>query len=363
MKRVIPVFIFIVLLASCKKTESDFIWEKSYGVGEAFFIKPTTDSGFVACGELEGKPYLMLLDYKKRVLVEFSSESPGAFNSAWFDTSGYTTAGSGGGKMFLMHHSPEGNLLWEKSFDTDIKIDFTNLCYTGNGTLLAIGTADPDSLAEDDNNLLFVRFDTTGQILIEDNLIETSLIAARGAAVDNEGNIFLALTRKTEGHKPKTSVAKYNESLQKLWETELYTNPDFGATGHALILDGSGNVYVTGKTELSTGDGILNNSFLASLANNGSVRWKRYLENSNMGTAIIFDINEDLMMLNRNCYIVNVAHPEDGTDAGRIRMFGLCDPYNSDALGSGIGINHDDNILVAGSMGGNFYLALKSSQY
>ncbi|MDO9580745.1 MAG: hypothetical protein Q7J06_09315 [Bacteroidales bacterium] len=92
------------------------------------------------------------------------------------------------------------------------------------------------------------------------------------------------------------------------------------------------------------------------------VRWKKYLENSNSGSAIVFDEMENLMMLNRNCFIINLANPGDGTEAGRIRMLSLCDSYNTDAFGSGIVINYDENILVAGTRGGNFYLALKSSQ-
>ncbi|HUX58383.1 MAG TPA: hypothetical protein VMV77_15540 [Bacteroidales bacterium] len=362
MKSYIPLFILIILLSSCRKSESDFIWEKSYGKGEALFITTSPDSGFIACGDMEGKPYLLRLNKNRNLIVDFSGENPGLFSSVWFDTSGYTTAGNSEGKMLLMHHSPEGNKLWEKTFDSSFKIDFTNLFYTGNGNLLAVATASPDSSDSGATGLLFVRFDTTGQILTESSILETNFVAASGAFVDNEGNIFLAITRKTASDKQKSSVAKFNNLFQKLWETKLYNNPGFGAASIAINLDGSGNVYVAGKTELSTEDGVLNNSFLASLTDAGLVRWKKYLENSNSGFAIIFDEMENLMMLNRNCFIINLANPGDGTEAGRIRMFSLCDSYNTDAFGSGIVINYDENILVAGTRGGNFYLALKSSR-
>ncbi len=53
-------------------------------------------------------------------------------------------------------------------------------------------------------------------------------------------------------------------------------------------------------------------------------------------------------MLNRKCFVVNMANPDDGTEAGRIRMFEGCDSYDTDAIGSGIDLHYDGNMLVAG---------------
>jgi len=362
MKRFTPVILIILLLASCRKSESDFIWEKSYGKGEAYFVRTSSDSGLIACGEKEGKPYFIRLEKTHKLNIDFSGETQGLFSSAWFDTSGYITGGNSEGKMLLMRHSKEGNLLWEKSLDAGFNVDFTRLFYSGDGSFLAIGTASADSSGSGATGLLFVRFDTTGQILTDEKLTETSFIAANGASVDNEGNIYLAVTRKSAVSKPKASVAKFNNLFQKLWETELYNNPDFGAASLSVIVDESGNICVAGKTELSTTGEPLINSYLVSLTNAGSVRWKRYLESSNAGSSLVTDVTGNLMMLNKNCYIINIADPSDGAEAGRIRMFSLCDSYNTDALGEDLDISYDKNILVAGTRGGNFYLALKASQ-
>lgn len=365
MKRFIPALFLIILLSSCKKSESDFIWEKSYGKGEAFFIKTSSDSGFTACGQIGGNPYFIRLNKTRKLILDFRSGNPGLFNSAWYDTSGYIAGGNTGGKMLLMRYSPEGNILWEKSVDAGFNVDYTNIYYTGQGNLLALGTASPDSSDSGATGLLFVRFDTTGRIITEKKITETNFISANEAAIDNAGNIYLALTRKTTGTKPKACVAKYNDQFQKLWESELFNNPAFAAASMAIELDGSGNVYVAGKTELSAEGGTLNNSFLVKLTNSGSLGWlipKKYLENSNEGSALIFDDMGDLMMLNKNCFIINIVNPSDGEDAGSIRMFRLCDSYNTDALGADFDITYGKNILVAGSLGGSFYLALKSSQ-
>jgi hypothetical protein len=363
MTRLIAVFILFVLLSSCRKSTSDFIWEKTYGKGNALFLKTSPDSGFMACGEVDGKPYLIRLNKKRSKIIDFTSENAGLFSSAWFDTSGYVTGGNTDGKMLLMRYSPGGTQLWEKSIDAGFKVDYTNLYYTGTGNFLAVGTASPDSSGSVATGLLFVRFDTTGLIIAEKKITETTFVAANKAVVDVEGNIYLPLTRQTTGSKPKASVAKFNELFQKLWETDLYNNPDFGAACLSIKAGGSGNIYVSGNTELSGKDGILNNSYAASLTNTGSILWKRYLENSNSGSSLIFNEAGDLMMLNRNCFIVNILNSSDGSDAGRIRTFSLCDSYNTDALGSDMGINFDKNILICGSLGGSFYLALKAAQY
>jgi hypothetical protein len=363
MRRIVSLLIIsLVLFASCKKTESDFLWEKSYGKGEALFLNALSDSGLIACGQVGDKPYLIRLDKTRRLELELKSETSGLFSSAWSDTSGYISGGSTEGKMLLMRHSKEGNKLWEKSIAASFKIDFTNLYYTGNGNLLAIGTAIPDSSESGATGILFVRFDTTGVLITENELAETDFISATGADIDNAGNIYLALTRKKAGSKSKASVAKFNDLFQKLWETELYNNPNFGAASTAIILDESDNVYVAGRTELATEDGTLNNSFMASLSNMGSVFWKKYLENSNTGVALTIDDNNNILMLNTNCYIISMLSLTDGADAGRIRMFSLCDSYNTDALGAAIEINYDENILVAGKRGGSFYLGLKTKQ-
>ncbi len=363
MKKLLPVLLLLFLFLSCnKKSESDFIWEKSAGAGKAFFIQTAPDSGFIAGGKADGKPYFLRVNKDRSTLIDFKADVDGLFSSAWFDTTGYIVSGSSAGKMLLMGYSPSGEKVWENSLDAGFKIEITNLFYTGNGSFLAIGTPDPDSSAYTSSGLLFVSFDKSGHIITQKKISESSFLSANEAFVDYNGNIFLALTRKPAYAKTKASVAKYDNTFQKLWETELYTNPEFGAASRSIIADDAGNIYVGGNTEVSTKDGKSNTSFLASLSNNGIIRWKKYLEGSNKGSALIFDSSGNLIMLNRNCFIINITNPSNGSNAGRSQLLSVCNSDNTEAFGSDIRINFDKNILVAGSMGGSFYLALKSAQ-
>jgi hypothetical protein len=362
MKRVIPVLVFLIFLSSCKKSVSDFIWEKSSGKGKAYFIASSPDSGFVTCGEKGGQPYFARFDKARTLTIDLKSDIQGLFNSVWFDTSGYILAGSGSGKLLITRFSTKGTRLWEMSLDAGFKVDFASLSYSGNGSLLAVGTASADSTSSGATGLLFVRFDTTGVISTQKKITETTFMSAEKFSVDNSGNIFLPITRKSSSSKSRASVAKFNDQFAKLWETELYNNPEFGAASRSVKLDPSGNVYIGGNTEVSTKDGKLNNSFMASLSSSGSIRWKKYLENSNFGSTLLLNNAGEIMMLNKNCFIINILSTVDGEEAGRIKMFSQCNSSDTDAVGSGFDLSFDNNILVAGALGGNFYFALKSSK-
>lgn len=362
MGRLFPVIIIIFLISGCRKTESDFAWERTYGTGEARFIRVTSDSGLIACGRSENHPYLIRLDKNKMTVLDFSAEMSGAFTSAWFDTSGYITGGSTNGKMLLIRHSKTGRILWEKTIDPGFNVDQTQLLHLDNGNFLAIGSASPDTIYANNCGLLFFSFDSTGQVINEQKYTSGFFVASYEAALDNSGNIYLALTRKEKSSEPRAAVAKFNNLYQRIWEQELANNPDYGAAALAIIHNGSGEVYVAGKTELPSEGGVRNNSFIASITDAGSLNWKKYPENSNSGTALLLNSGGEIVMLNMNCFIVNVLDPARGDDGGRIRMFDVCDPYNTDAIASDFDLTVDNDFVLAGSHGGSFYIAVKSMQ-
>jgi hypothetical protein len=363
MNRFITVLILSVLISSCRKTSSDFIWERTYGNGEAYFVKPASDSGIIASGEIEGKPYFIRLDKNRNKLIDFTSDGKGLISSLWFDTTCYIAGGNSGGKMLLMRIGKEGKIIWDTTLTSSFKVDYTNLIYSGNGEFLATGTACPDSAGSESAALLFVRFDIGGLITKRVEISSPGFVSANKIVEDKSGNIFLAITRLTTGTRSKAAVAGFNNQFQKLWETELYNNPDFGASSLDIQRDASGNIFVSGNTELSQKEGVLNNSFLASLTNTGSIRWKKYFEISNSGSSLIITDKDLLVMLNRNCFILNIVNPDDGSDAGRIKVLDVCNSKDGDAFGTDIDQMYNGNILISGSRGGKFYLALKSFVY
>ena len=360
MKKLIPVIFVLLIFSSCKKSVSDFAWDKSFGKGEAFFIRATSDSGFVTGGRILGNPYLLKFNKKKLISFNYNSATSGLYNSVWFDTSGYIAAGSSDGKMLVTRISKSGNKIWEKTFTGGSAISFTNLYYTGNGKLLGIGTASPDSTSLGTTSILFVRFDTTGIVSIEKKTQETVFVSATAGYVDNSGNIYLPLTKKTTVSLPKASVAMYNNEFAKLWETELYNNSEFGAAGFSLTSGNTGNLFVCGNTEVSGKDGKLKNSFVVSLTRTGAVSWKKYPEISNTGMMLRLSEGNEVALINKNCYIINKLNVADGSDAGSVKIFSMCVSSATDSFGYSFDFDFEKNILVAGSVADNFYVAVKS---
>jgi hypothetical protein len=354
------IILFLILSSGCKKSTNDPQWERSFGNGTAMFLKATTDSGLLSCGELEGKPYLIKLDRNKNMISEYKSSDEGLFNSAWFDKNFSIATGSSNGKMLITCLDNQSNLVWDTTFSSSYIIDFSSVCYLGNGELLAVGSSNPDSAYSNASGLYFVWFNTEGVITDKKELLESSFVSANRVITDNSGNIYLALTRKGVGLKTKAAVAKYNSQLQKLWEKELYNNPSFGASSLGICLDNVGNIFISGKTELSGASVNLDNSFTASLDNNGNVRWKKYLENTNSGSSVKIDENGQILMLNQNCFIISILSASDGSASGTVRPFDVCDSKNTDAYAKDFEINYDGNIIMAGSKGNGFYLAMKS---
>jgi hypothetical protein len=362
MKKLIPVLSLVLLILSCKKEEgSNILWEKSLGEGNAYFIESLADSGLLSCGTLSGKAYLVKFTSGKSIEADYTSERSGSFSSAISSGSGYFAAGSSDGNMLLAQISIDGEKIWEKTIPAGFYLDIATLLDEGDGIFLAVGSVSPDSTENADATILFVRFNTSGQVIEKDS-VETGFVSASKACSDNLGNIYLAVAKKSGSQKPKAIIMKYNSDLQKLWETELYNNPDFSSVCLDAATDGSGNVFVSGRTEASNLSGTLSNSFLASVNRNGGVNWKKYMENSNSGSSVVLNGEDEVFMLNRNCLIINKADCTTGSGTGTIRMFSECDSYTTDAFGNDISIAKCGNILAAGSLGGNFYLALKCSQ-
>lgn len=361
MRKLFVLIIPVIIFNSCsKKGESDFLWEKSFGEGHAYCLEYSMDSGFVSCGHVDNYPFLVKLNKKRQSLVEYQSEKEGLFSSVWSDTSHFIAAGNSNGELLLTGVDNEGNMLWDTLVSASFDLGIANLSWYGDGNLLAVATSFPDSTVTGNTGILFVKFDTTGQIVEKKEIAETGLISVNKIISDESGNILFPVTRRIAGNKTQASITKYTADLNKLWETELFNNPDFGAESLGIIIGSDGTVFVSGNTELMTEEEILDNSFVVSLSSSGSINWKEYYEKSNTGTDMMFDENGLLMILNRNCFIVSLVSPEDGSENGRLRMFDICDPSVTDAYGEDFDFTCEGNLMIAGSRGGNFYLALKS---
>jgi hypothetical protein len=364
-KRAFVISMLVLIVFSCKKETSSFLWDKSYGPGNAYYISSSPDTGIVACGTAGGSPFFIKLSKEKNVLTEYTSGREGLFNSAWYDTALFIACGSSDGDMLIAAINKDGNKLWDTTISAGFYIDFTRLCYSGSGSFIAVGTACSDSTSSGTSGLLFLRFDTTGKVLSRKDVTSAGFISAGVPAADASGNLYVPVTRKSTGIKPRASLFKYNVDFNQLWGRDLYTNPSFSSSANEAILDDAGNIYVCGKTEVSGTSESIENSFAASLISSGSITWKKYLEDSSSGSALLINDSDILMTMSRDCFLIDKTRYDEAKDSvlsvSLIRMFSACDPYDTDAFGSDFDVDPDGNIIAAGSLAGKFYLAVKSA--
>ncbi|HEX2919821.1 MAG TPA: hypothetical protein VHO50_01520 [Bacteroidales bacterium] len=360
-----PFIVVILLFTACNKDEttSDFIWNKSYGTGNAKSVCILNDTLIIACGQVDDKPFLVSLhrDYKERTLI--NPDYNGLFSSCYTDTSGFFIAGSKSNALLITHYDLGGSFAWEDTVKTGFNVESARLLSVNSG-LLAIATPDPDSLDNGDTGYMFVKFDTASRIIRKKKITAPGrYISVADAVTDNAGNIYLALTYKTPGLKSYSAVAAYSADLSLLWESTIFNNRAFTSAALAIETDGTNKVFAGGKTENSTQNGTMVNSFLVALnINNGNLSgdWpqKRYLELWNEGSSIIKD-NNTLLYLNKNCFIVNEINPSNGTDVDLLRPFSLCVSESTDSFSSDFAIHEDNKLIIAGSQAGNFSLCVK----
>jgi hypothetical protein len=224
---------------------------------------------------------------------------------------------------------------------------------------MAVGSADPDSAYKTSSGLSFVWFNGTGNITQKRDSLYSSYVAVRSVVTDNSGNIYLALTRGSTVGKMKAEVSKYNSDFQKLWEKELYNNPSYSAASLNIMVDEEGNPIVVGRTELPASTGKENNAFVARYFFTGDSIQKKYLEYANAASSVISDGTGQFIVLNMKCLVVNIMD-QNIKVSGIIRTYNSCDSKTTDAFGYSLDLTGDGNIIIAGSKGGGYYLAVKS---
>jgi hypothetical protein len=348
-----------ILFPGCKKSNNDPKWEKTFGKGMAMYIGATSDSGLISCGQIEGYPYFNKLDENRSMTADYTYTDQGIYNSAWSNSIISIATGNAKGKMLISCFDDQCKLLWDTTFAASFAVNYTTVCYLGNGNLLAVSSGKMDSVFTAITGLYCVWFNTSGSIIRKNEIKESSYMLANKVVADNTGYIFVALTRKNAGSESKASVIKYNGDFKKIWETELYNNPNFGAASVDLVLDNSGNIFATGRTQLPASTGAVDNSYTLSLNSGGTIQWKEYLENTNAGVSIKLDGTGHVLMLNQKCFIIYSLNTNTGTTNALLRTYDVCESDKTSAYGWSVDINYDQYIIMAGSNNGNYYLCQK----
>jgi hypothetical protein len=358
-KITILIMIAAAVLISCNREKEDFIWEYAGGNGTAFFIAHMPDSGFISAGTVDGNAYMLKSTRKGKKDFSYLSAEEGAYRAIWYDTAYILAAGASESQLLITLLDPQGNMIREDRIATEVSVSEVFL-FTGayEGSFVALCGTGPYEGPDEISGLCIVHFDTSGAVLSNEARIEQDFFRISGAVVAAGGGFIVSVTKATGTARPKASVMKIDESLQTVWERELINNPSYSAAS-LDVCEVQGGYVVSGRTELLFEGNLLNNSFAAGISQSGSVLWKKYPENSNEGMAVTAAAGDLVYLLNRNCFIISMLSITDGSEYRMLRIFNVCDSYDTEARAEEIVINHEGNILIGGSRGGRYYLVMK----
>lgn len=358
-KTVLLSFLMLVAIISCNRETDDFIWEYTGGTGTAYFLSLTHDSGYISAGSSGGNPFILKTGRSGKSLFSYTSAETGSFKVVYSDTAFHIAAGGSEGDLLITMLDNQGSLLWEKRVPATISVTEVFL-FSGEdeGEMIALCGTGPDEPSGAISGLMKVSFDTTGNIGSVTTRNEAAFFRVSGAVVLADGGFMLATTESAGTAKPVAAMRRVSSTLSNSGNrTELSNNPAYSAASLDICRAASGEFIVSGRTELASGDNLFMNSFVSMVRSSGA--WKKYPENSNEGVALWYDGHGLVYILNRNCFIVTVLSTDDGSDYRRFRVFNACDSYDTEAFAESFAINHDGNLVMAGTKGGRYYLALK----
>ena len=204
-----------------------------------------------------------------------------------------------------------------------------------------------NSTGAGNNDLLFAKYNNTGDIQWQRTLGNANSDAGWGVTTDSSGNAYITGQVNTAD----LLIAKYDTLGSIQWQRTL----DGGSTdiGYDITVDSSDNVYVTGgRNGASTGQDLI----LAKYNASGTIQWQRTLSGSNtdVGRQVAVDSSG-------NVYVVGYTVSTSATGDWAI----LVVKYNSSGtiqwqrtlntvgqskgdFGYGVAVDSSDNLYVAG---------------
>ena len=185
---------------------------------------------------------------------------------------GYTLgSGPGNYDVLIAKYNSSGAIQWQRTlgggnadYGYDIAVD-------GSGNVYISGATEFDSGYTGDDAVLIAKYDTSGAIQWQRTLSGNANDYGRGIAVDGSGNVYITGYTFSSGGDAAVLIAKYNTSGTFQWQRTL-RSPSDTDIGYGIAVDGSGNVYITGRTSTKT--------LIAKYNSSGAIQWQRTLTSS-----------------------------------------------------------------------------------
>ncbi len=260
------------------------------------------------------------------------------------------------------------NILWSNLISSTYGVHPGAITVDSSGNIYITGTISLNSNYYN-NGIILLVYNSSGSI-ISDNLFRgastDSMDSGDAIVLDGSGNVYIAgsISPNTTTTAMAGIVLKYNISSGLEWATEikdLSTTPQTVVNG--IVLDGSGNVYATGTFNTSAG---YPNLFITKLNSSGTLVW---LTRFTIGSPPSLGVSGIAVDSSGNLYITgNIGpsgYPEvfvgkiNGTNGSFLwqEQFSNIYSYYNNTNGNSIAVDSSGNLYITG----NYYQAAKTS--
>lgn len=188
-----------------------------------------------------------------------------------------------------------GDTLWTKSYDYISEYDQANsIAVDGSGNVYVTGLSDQDGSFITNDDYATIKYDANGTeiwVVRFNNSIGNAIDQSEKILLDGSGNIYVT-GRSNNGSDDDFVTIKYNNSGAQQW----IKYDDRGGRDRAtdMAIDPSGNLYITGRSDNGTNDDFWTIKYSAS----GTQLWQKaydYVDND-FATAIAIDASGNVFV-------------------------------------------------------------------
>jgi uncharacterized delta-60 repeat protein len=277
---------------------------------------------------------------------------------------GYSPELPFGVDYFTAKYDASGNPIWSVRYDYNGD-DFANaIAVDGSGNIYVTGSSyNSDSDIKDDWDYATVKYNSEGQEqwVARYNGPGNSSDEATAIAVDGSGNVYVTGYSKGSDTYYDYATVKYNSEGEEQWVARYNGPGNYYDYAHAIAIDGSGNVYVTGE---SRGSGTFDDYATVKYNSSGQEQWvARYNGPGNSGdgaNAIAVDGSGNIYVTGSSYNLdldikddwdyATVKYNSEGQEQWVARYNG---PGNSSDEANAIAVDGSGNVYVTGSSVGS----------
>jgi hypothetical protein len=198
------------------------------------------------------------------------------------------------GKIIIAKYDNSGTLQWQRILSGAGTESSGGIAVDASGNLYSLGT---ETTSTGNNRLFLAKYDSSGSIVYQRSLGGAGSAQGWSVALDSSGDVYCSGQTNISGGAGGEDLllVKFNSSGTIQWQRSL--GGANNEAGFGIAVDSSDNVYVTGNTDSEGAGG--NDVLLAKYNNLGTLQWQRILGGigaNDRGRALVADSNNNVYL-------------------------------------------------------------------